>query len=248
MNVDSAVLADAATIVGTRPHRLKTVVATAVATLSLGVVAAPAASAQPDPGTPVETPAPAATQTYTVAPGDSLTRIGKRFGLMGASDWRRLYDANPQIVIPDLIDVGTVLTIPAADAVLDRRALPAPPPPPAPVAAPRRRGASSAQAASQAAPARSAGRSAAPATPAAPAGTGVWDQLAQCESGGNWSINTGNGYHGGLQFSQSSWQAVGGSGSASQASREEQIARAEQLQAQQGWGAWPSCSSQLGLR
>jgi hypothetical protein len=76
----------------------------------------------------------------------------------------------------------------------------------------------------------------------------VWDQLAQCESGGNWSINTGNGYYGGLQFSQSSWNAAGGSGSPADASREEQIRVAETLQAMQGWGAWPSCSSQLGLR
>ncbi len=68
------------------------------------------------------------------------------------------------------------------------------------------------------------------------------------ESGGNWSINTGNGYYGGLQFSQSSWRAVGGSGSPSQASKSEQIARAEALKARQGWGAWPACSAKLGLR
>ncbi|WP_218220014.1 transglycosylase family protein [Nesterenkonia sp. Act20] len=74
-----------------------------------------------------------------------------------------------------------------------------------------------------------------------------WDQLAQCESGGNWSINTGNGYYGGLQFSQQSWQAVGGSGLPSQASKSEQISRAHQLWEAQGWGAWPSCSAQLGL-
>jgi len=77
---------------------------------------------------------------------------------------------------------------------------------------------------------------------------GVWDQLAQCESGGDWSINTGNGYYGGLQFSQSSWQAVGGSGYPHQASRAEQIQMGERLKAQQGWGAWPACSSKLGLR
>ncbi|MTV25110.1 hypothetical protein FTX61_06720 [Nitriliruptoraceae bacterium ZYF776] len=76
----------------------------------------------------------------------------------------------------------------------------------------------------------------------------VWDRLARCESGGNWSINTGNGYYGGLQFSLSSWRAVGGSGYPHQASKLEQIERAERLRAQQGWGAWPSCSRQLGLR
>lgn len=77
-----------------------------------------------------------------------------------------------------------------------------------------------------------------------------WDRLAQCEAGGNWAINTGNGYHGGLQFSQSTWQANGGgeyAPTANQASREEQIAVAENVLASQGWGAWPSCSSSLGL-
>jgi hypothetical protein len=100
-------------------------------------------------------------------------------------------------------------------------------------------------------------RAAAPAAPAAPAaastssssaGRTVWDQLAQCESSGNWAINTGNGYYGGLQFSQQSWQAAGGSGSPANASRAEQIRVAENLKSQQGWGAWPSCSRQLGLR
>lgn len=75
----------------------------------------------------------------------------------------------------------------------------------------------------------------------------AWDRLAQCESGGNWSINTGNGYYGGLQFSESSWRSVGGSGLPHQASKQEQIQRAYQLWQRQGWGAWPSCSQQLGL-
>jgi resuscitation-promoting factor RpfA len=75
----------------------------------------------------------------------------------------------------------------------------------------------------------------------------TWDALAQCESGGNWAINTGNGFSGGLQFTPSTWAAYGGTGSASDASREQQIAVAEQVQAAQGWGAWPSCAAQLGL-
>ncbi|MDC3725547.1 MULTISPECIES: resuscitation-promoting factor Rpf1 domain-containing protein [Rhodococcus] len=77
-----------------------------------------------------------------------------------------------------------------------------------------------------------------------------WDRLAQCESGGNWGINTGNGYQGGLQFSPSTWNAYGGqeyAATAHQASREQQIAVAERVLAGQGWGAWPSCSSSLGL-
>ena len=77
---------------------------------------------------------------------------------------------------------------------------------------------------------------------------GVWDRLAQCESSGNWSINTGNGYYGGLQFSLQSWRGVGGSGYPHQHSRAEQIRRAELLKARQGWGAWPACSRKLGLR
>jgi len=65
-----------------------------------------------------------------------------------------------------------------------------------------------------------------------------WDNVAQCESGGNWHINTGNGYYGGLQFSLATWQSVGGTGLPSDASREEQIKRAKILQARSGWGQW----------
>jgi uncharacterized protein YabE (DUF348 family) len=77
---------------------------------------------------------------------------------------------------------------------------------------------------------------------------GVWDRLAACEAGGNWQINTGNGYYGGLQFSASSWRAVGGSGLPHQNSKVEQIKRGKILQARGGWGNWPGCSSRLGLR
>ncbi|MBW3569055.1 transglycosylase family protein [Candidatus Parcubacteria bacterium] len=76
---------------------------------------------------------------------------------------------------------------------------------------------------------------------------GVWDQLAGCESGGDWSINTGNGYYGGLQFKLSSWQVVGGSGLPHHASKSEQIFRAQKLKDIQGWKAWPECSSRLSL-
>lgn len=77
--------------------------------------------------------------------------------------------------------------------------------------------------------------------------TNVWDSLAECESGGNWAINTGNGYAGGLQFSPGTWAAYGGTGSAANASREQQIAVAQKVQAGQGWGAWPACAAKLGL-
>lgn len=79
----------------------------------------------------------------------------------------------------------------------------------------------------------------------------VWDRLAQCESGGRWGYNGPSGYDGGLQFSPSTWRAYGGSQYAAyawQASRLQQIAVAERVQAGQGWGAWPACSRKLGLR
>jgi hypothetical protein len=76
----------------------------------------------------------------------------------------------------------------------------------------------------------------------------AWDKLAQCESRGNWKINTGNGYYGGLQFNPTTWRAFGGSGMPHQASRSEQIAVAERVLAKQGWNAWPSCSRKMGLR
>ena len=80
---------------------------------------------------------------------------------------------------------------------------------------------------------------------AAAADSGVWDRIAQCESGGNWHINTGNGYYGGLQFSQSTWAANGGSGSPHNASKDEQIRVAENVLVTQGPGAWPSCGKYL---
>lgn len=84
---------------------------------------------------------------------------------------------------------------------------------------------------------------------AAAADSGVWDRIAQCESGGNWHINTGNGYYGGLQFSAGTWRAYGGSAyaaTADQASRSAQIAVATKVQHAQGWGAWPVCSVKAG--
>ncbi|MEN8705039.1 MAG: transglycosylase family protein [Nocardioides marinisabuli] len=91
-----------------------------------------------------------------------------------------------------------------------------------------------------------------PSTPAPAAnfasGSSVWDSLAQCESGGNWAINTGNGYYGGLQFNLQTWRAYGGAGYPHTSSRETQIAVATRLRdARGGYGAWPSCSAKLGL-
>ncbi|MFK4105888.1 transglycosylase family protein [Streptomyces sp. NPDC019531] len=83
----------------------------------------------------------------------------------------------------------------------------------------------------------------------AAADSGVWDRIAQCESGGNWHINTGNGYYGGLQFSAGTWRAYGGTAYAStadQATKSQQISVATKVQRAQGWGAWPTCSARAG--
>jgi LysM repeat protein len=73
-----------------------------------------------------------------------------------------------------------------------------------------------------------------------------WDAIAECESGGNWSISTGNGYYGGLQFSQSTWEANGGSGNPANASKAEQIRVANNVLQTQGIGAWPVCGKRAG--
>jgi LysM repeat protein len=80
-------------------------------------------------------------------------------------------------------------------------------------------------------------------TPAAAADGLDWDAVAACESGGNWAANTGNGFYGGLQFTPGTWHANGGAGSASQATREEQIRVAENVLRSQGAGAWPHCAN-----
>jgi hypothetical protein len=106
---------------------------------------------------------------------------------------------------------------------------PPPPPPPPPAPAP--------------APAPSGSGSGNPEDPAS------WDRLAGCESGGNWHINTGNGYYGGLQFSLSSWQAVGGTGYPHEHSRETQIEMGKRLYySGGGWNHWPGCTSKFGWR
>lgn len=88
----------------------------------------------------------------------------------------------------------------------------------------------------------------APAAASSGGGSGSWSALAQCESGGNWAANTGNGYYGGLQFSLSTWRAHGGVGMPHQQSAGTQIAVAQRVKNSQGWGAWPACSRKVGLR
>ncbi|WP_442363035.1 transglycosylase family protein [Mycobacterium sp.] len=91
-----------------------------------------------------------------------------------------------------------------------------------------------------------------PGTDVPPVSNGsIWDAIAGCEAGGNWAINTGNGYYGGVQFDQSTWERNGGlrfAGRADLATREEQIAIAEVTRERQGWGAWPVCSGRAGAR
>jgi LysM repeat protein len=169
--------------------------------------------------------------------GDSLSKIAKKAKL---SSWRPIWDLNKKIHHPNLIYPGQKLLLPAKGEKVKQRPLPA-------VAVTRvvsqERSAAASSGAQSSTVTRSTTRSA-----SAPASGGVWDRLAQCESGGNWGINTGNGYSGGLQFSAGTWAANGGSGSAHNASRTEQIRVAERVRASQGWGAWPACSAKLGLR
>lgn len=204
----------------------------------------PAATAAPTPAGAAQTATqvaqgPAEQVTHVVARGDSLSKVAAQYGYTADDGWRRIYDANPAVENPNVVFAGQELRIPAAGEEIAARELPVVA---APAPAPRRGGAPRAR--------RSATRAAAPGAPAV-AGAGVWDQLAACESGGNWSINSGNGYAGGLQFHPRTWTGHGGgqyAPSADQASRDQQIAVAQRVQASQGWGAWPACSRKLGLR
>lgn len=204
--------------------RISTIIAGVAASIALAVASAPSAHAEANINTAPATPQPVIVE---VAPGDSLSKIANA----NQTTYVRVYYANTEVNDPNLIYPGQKLRIPAADEQLAERPLPG-------AATPVK------QVVTQPAPRRAAAKAPAPAV----ANGSVWDRLAACESGGNWAINTGNGYYGGLQFSLSSWRGVGGSGYPHQASRAEQIARAEQLLARQGWGAWPACSAKLGLR
>ncbi|MDI6102788.1 transglycosylase family protein [Actinoplanes sp. NEAU-A12] len=89
-----------------------------------------------------------------------------------------------------------------------------------------------------------------PASPAQAAKQVNWDVVAKCESGGRWHINTGNGYHGGLQFSRSTWKANGGgkyAPTADKASKAEQIAIANKLYSKRGLSPWPTCGKKAGV-
>lgn len=172
--------------------------------------------------------------TVTINPGDTLSSIASVHG----SDYIRVFNANPQIGNPDVINAGDQLRIPAPDEQLPDRFGALQVAAPVTVVAPSY----------QTTP-RAAVYQPQPAAPVSAADSGVWDTIAQCESGGNWNTNTGNGYSGGLQFAPGTWAKYGdGSASAASASKEAQIAAAEKVLANQGWGAWPSCAAKAGLR
>jgi LysM repeat protein len=220
----------------TRTIRLSVVTGLGAAVLAsafaLPAAADPVHAVQRGPAKIVAAQSAQKRKKVTVKQGDTLSKLAKKAKL---ASWRPIWDLNKKIKHPNLIYPGQKLVIPAKGEKLKHRALPAP----------------------VVTRTVSVERSAAPATArrstvirsaSAPASGSVWDRLAQCESGGNWGINTGNGYSGGLQFNAGTWRANGGSGSAHNASRAEQIRVAERVRASQGWGAWPACSAKLGLR
>jgi Transglycosylase-like domain/LysM domain len=175
--------------------------------------------------------------SYTVQQGDSLSAIAAHtYGK--AADWPAVWWVNRhQVANPNLITAGQRLRLPASGQVpawmarAAQAAIPAPPPVPAAVSIP------------QASP-----PAAAPVSTAAPASSGGanWSAIAACESGGNWSASTGNGFYGGLQFTEQTWLGYGGgqyASSANQATKAQQIAVAERVLAGQGIGAWPTCGA-----
>ena len=176
---------------------------------------------------------------YTVKPGDTLSTIAnKAYG--SKADWPALWWTNHHKVgNPDAIVVGQRLRLSTwhpRKAWVERAAMAAstPPAPPAPAASAQ---SPSSLPATSSAPSYSGGSS---------SGGVNWDAIAACESGGNWGTSTGNGFSGGLQFSQGTWDAYGGgqySSTAAGASRSEQIAVAQRVLAGQGIGAWPVCGS-----
>jgi hypothetical protein len=178
---------------------------------------------------------------YTVKPGDTLSTIAhKAYG--SRADWPALWWTNRHKVgNPDAIVVGQRLRLSTwhshkAWVVRAAMATSTPPAPAAPAASSQ--SPSSLPVATSSAPSSSGGSY---------SGSGVnWDAIAACESGGNWSTSTGNGYSGGLQFSQGTWNAYGGgqySSTAAGASRSQQIAVAQRVLAGQGIGAWPVCGA-----
>jgi len=181
---------------------------------------------------------------YTVRPGDTLSAIAAR-AWGSAADWPALWWANHrQVPDPNTITAGERLRLPGSAQIpiwLARAALAA-------TAARAHRASASAQEAvhAQAAgPAPASGANWQAAGPA-PAGGVNWQAIAACESGGDWAADTGNGFYGGLQFTEQTWLGYGGgryASSANLATEAEQIAVAQRVLAGQGIGAWPVCGA-----
>ena len=171
--------------------------------------------------------------SYRVRPGDTLSQIAAHeYGR--SADWPAIWWANRrQVPNPSLISVGQQLRLPGKPLVRVWLA----------------RAARAEAAAAAAAPA-SSGQAPAPGTSTGPvpasSGGVNWGAVAACESGGNWGANTGNGFYGGLQFTQGTWDAYGGgqyASSANQATPAQQMAVANRVLAGQGIGAWPVCGA-----
>ena len=175
--------------------------------------------------------------SHTVQQGETLSAIAAHtYGK--AADWPAVWWVNRhQVTNPNLISAGQRLRLPASGQVpawmarAAQAAVPAPRPAPAAASVPQ-----------------SSPSAAAPVSTAAPASSGgaIWSAIAACESGGNWSANTGNGFYGGLQFTQQTWLGYGGgqyAPSANLATPSQQIAVAQRVLAGQGIGAWPVCGA-----
>jgi len=180
--------------------------------------------------------------SYTVHQGDTLSAIAAHsYG--NSADWPAVWWVNRhQVSNPNVLLVGQRLRLPASGHVTAamahaaQAAIPAPPPPPPSPA--------STTPVSDSQPAPSAGAPVSTPAPASSAGGADWNAIAACESGGNWSINTGNGFYGGLQFTQQTWLGYGGgqyAPSANLATPSEQISVGQRVLAGQGIGAWPVC-------
>jgi resuscitation-promoting factor RpfB len=138
------------------------------------------------------------------------------------------------LVLDSLVPSGDSPAAPSGTATIALASLPVPPPVPVPVAP---------------LPVTFPLSAGPPIIPASttPAASGVWARLRQCESGGNYATDTGNGYFGAYQFSEATWLGIGGTGYPDDAPPAVQDQAAQRLQARSGWGQWPACSRQLGL-
>lgn len=167
-----------------------------------------------------------------VKKGDTLSTIAKK----NDTTYKRLFNANKSITNPDLIYPGDKVRVPNKNEKLKNRFVQA--------VSTNRSYQTQTTSSNTNYPTNNSSSSSAPSNYSG----GAWDKLASCESGGNWSINTGNGYYGGLQFNVGTWRSNGGSGYPHQASKAEQIRVAKNLHASRGFSPWPACSTKLGLR